>query len=88
VSAWVAVACARCGAVRAANSPRGRINSSCHGIGSTKGQLRAEAERQRRHAPWVAINEAVHTLQAQGTPITIIARQLGISCPTSDAYLR
>jgi transposase len=55
---------------------------------STKGQLRAEAERQCRHAPWVAIYEAVHTLQAQGTPITIIARPLGISRPTSDASLR
>jgi DNA-binding NarL/FixJ family response regulator len=61
---------------------RGRRQSS------TKGQLRAEAERQCRHAPWVAIYEAVHTLQAQGTPITIIARQLGISRPTIYAYLR
>jgi transposase len=39
-------------------------------------------------APWVAIYEAVHTLQAQGTPITTIARQLGISRPTIYAYLR
>ncbi len=46
------------------------------------------AERQPRHAPWVAIYEAVRTLQAQGTPMTTIARQLGISRPTIYAYLR
>ena len=30
----------------------------------------------------------MHTLQAQGTPIATIARQLGISRPTVYAYLR
>lgn len=55
---------------------------------STKGQLRAEADRQGRHAPWVAIYEALHTLYVQGTPVTTIARQLGISRPTVYAYLR
>jgi transposase len=60
---------------------RGRCQSS------TKGQLRAEAERQRRHAPWVAIYEALHTLHAQGIPVATIARQLGISRPTVYAYL-
>jgi transposase len=49
---------------------------------------REEAERQRRHAPWVAIYEALHTLYAQGTPVAIIARQLGVSRPTVYAYLR
>jgi transposase len=41
-----------------------------------------------RHARWVAIYEAVRTLRAQGTPIAIMARQLGISRPTVYAYLR
>jgi transposase len=41
-----------------------------------------------RHARWVAIYEAVHTLRARGTPIAILARQLGISRPTVYAYLR
>ena len=45
-------------------------------------------ERPPRHARWVAIYEAVHTLRAQGTPIAIMARQLGISRPTVYAYLR
>jgi hypothetical protein len=61
---------------------RGRRQSS------TKGQLRAEAARQHRHAPWVAIYETLHMLHAQGTPIATIARQLGISRPTVYAYLR
>ena len=46
------------------------------------------AERPPRHARWVAIYEAVHTLRAQGTPIATMARQLGISRPTVYAYLR
>jgi hypothetical protein len=45
-------------------------------------------ERPPRHARWVAIYEAVHTLRARGTPIAIMARQLGISRPTVYAYLR
>jgi transposase len=41
-----------------------------------------------RHARWVAIDDAVHALRAQGTPVTVIARRLGISRPTVYAYLR
>jgi transposase len=41
-----------------------------------------------RHARWVAIYDAVHTLRAHGTPVTVIARRLGISRPTVYAYLR
>jgi len=47
-----------------------------------------EAAQQRRHAPWVAIYEAIHALSAQGAGITTIARQLGISRPTVYTYLR
>jgi transposase len=46
------------------------------------------AERPPRHAHWVAVYEAVRTLQAQGIPIAIIARRLRISRPTVYAYLR
>ena len=46
------------------------------------------AERPPRHARWVAIYEAIRTLQAQATPIATMARQLGISRPTVYAYLR
>jgi transposase len=49
---------------------------------------REEAPRPPRHARWVAIHEAVRTLRAQGTSITTIAHQLGISRPTVYAYLR
>jgi transposase len=55
---------------------------------STKGQLWAEAARERRNAPRVAAYQAVHTLHAQGTPTAAIARALGISRPTVYAYLR
>ena len=55
---------------------------------STEEPLQAEAARQHRHAPWVAIYETLHMLHAQGTPIATIARQLGISRPTVYAYLR
>jgi hypothetical protein len=51
-------------------------------------QRQREAEQQRRHAPWVACYETIHALYAQGTGITTIARQLGISRPTVYAYLR
>jgi transposase len=51
-------------------------------------QQQQETEQQRRHAPWVTIYEAIHALSAQGTGITTIARQLGISRPTVYAYLR
>ena len=55
---------------------------------SPKPAPREEAAQPPRHARWVAIYEAVHALQAQGTPIATIARQLGISRPTVYAYLR
>jgi transposase len=51
-------------------------------------QQRREAEQQQRHAAWVTTYEAIHTLHAQGTPVTTIAEQLGISRPTVYAYLR
>jgi transposase len=53
-----------------------------------KSAPREEAARPPRHARWVAIYDAVHALRAQGTPIAIMARQLGISRPTVYAYLR
>jgi hypothetical protein len=55
---------------------------------STRGQLRAGAERQRRHAPCVAAYCAVRTLYAQGMPVTAIARAIGISRPTVYVDLR
>jgi transposase len=51
-------------------------------------QQRQEAAQQQRHAGWVTTYEAIHTLHAQGTPVTTIAQQLGISRPTVYAYLR
>jgi transposase len=51
-------------------------------------QQQREAEQRRRHAPWVTCYEAIHAWHAQGTGITTIARQLGISRPTVYAYLR
>jgi transposase len=50
--------------------------------------VRQQGERPPQHARWIAIYEAVRTLRAQGTPIAIMARQLGISRPTVYAYLR
>ena len=55
---------------------------------SPKPTPREEAAPPPRHARWVAIYAAVHALWAQGTPVTIIARRLGISRPTVYAYLR
>jgi transposase len=49
---------------------------------------REDPARPPRHARWVAIYEAVHTLRAQGTPLATIARRLGVSRPTVSAYLR
>jgi transposase len=51
-------------------------------------QPREEPVRPPRHARWVAIYEAVHTLRAQGMALATIARQLGMSRPTVYAYLR
>lgn len=41
-----------------------------------------------RHLAWVTTYEAIHALHGQGTPVTTIARHLGISRPTVYAYLR
>jgi transposase len=49
---------------------------------------REEASPASRQAPWGAIYKAMHALQAQGTPVAVIARRLGISRPTVYAYLR
>jgi transposase len=46
------------------------------------------AEQQQRHAPSATIDERIHTLHVQGTPIAAIAQQLGVSRPTVYAYLR
>ena len=51
-------------------------------------QQRQEAAQQQRHAAWVTTYTAIHTLHAQGLPVTTIATQLGISRPTVYAYLR
>src|SRR5262249_31072275 len=42
-------------------------------------ELREDTARPPRHARWVAIYEAVHTLRSQEMPLATIARQLGIS---------
>jgi transposase len=55
---------------------------------SPKPAPREEAAPPPRHARWVAIDDAVHALRAQGTPIATMAWQLGISRPTVYAYLR
>src|SRR5215475_9206491 len=54
---------------------------------SPKPAPREEAAPPPRHARWVGIYEAVHTLRTQGTPVTVIARRLDISRPTVYAYL-
>jgi transposase len=51
-------------------------------------QPREGAVQPPRHAPWVAIYDAVHTLHAQGSSVATIARRLGISRPTVYAYLQ
>jgi transposase len=70
------------GSVAAPSMYRGRHRCS------QVGQRRQEAAQQQRHASWVATYEAIHTLRAQGTSVTAIAAQLGISRPTVRAYLR
>src|SRR5215471_13548759 len=70
------------GSVAAPSMYRGRHRCS------QVGQRRQEAAQQQRHAAWVATYEAIHTLRAQGTSVTAIAAQLGISRPTVRAYLR
>jgi transposase len=70
------------GSVAAPPMYRGRHQSS------QAGQQRQAAAQQQRHAAWIATYEAIHALRAQGTPVTTIAAQLGISRPTVYAYLR
>jgi transposase len=55
---------------------------------SQAGQHRQEVAQQQRHAAWVTTYEALHTLYAQGTSVTPMAAQLGLSRPTVYAYLR
>ena len=54
----------------------------------TPAPRREEALQPPRHAPWVALYEAMHTLHRQRIPAPTIARQPGISPPTVYAYLR
>jgi transposase len=51
-------------------------------------QQQQEAAQQQRHAAWVATCETVQRLHAQGTPVTAIAQQLGLSRPTVYRLLR
>ena len=44
--------------------------------------------RPPRHTRWVTVYATLHRLHAQGTPITTMARQLGISRPPVSADLR
>jgi transposase len=67
--------------------PATRVYAGKRQCSQTRQQPRDE-EQQRRHAPWVTTYEAIHALSAQGTGITAMARQLGISRPTVYAYLR
>jgi transposase len=71
----------------AASAPVTPMYSGKRQCSHTRQQQQAAAQH-RRHAPWVTIYEAIHVLSAQGTSITTIARQLGISRPTVYAYLR
>ena len=51
-------------------------------------QQQQEATQQQRHAAWVATYKTVQRLHAQGTPVTAIAQQLGLSRPTVYRLLR
>jgi transposase len=55
---------------------------------SQAGQQRQEAAHQQRHAAWVATYETAQALHAQGTSVTMIAQQLGLSRPTVYRLLR
>jgi transposase len=58
-----------------------------HRCAPVQHQRRAAAQQQR-HAAWVTTYEAIHTWHAQGTPVTTLAQQLGISRPTVSASRR
>jgi transposase len=47
-----------------------------------------EAAQQQRHASWVATYETAQALHAQGTSVTLIARQFGLRRPTVYRLLR
>lgn len=51
-------------------------------------QQQHEAAQQQRHAAWVATYETAQALHAQGTSVTMIAQQLGLSRPTVYRLLR
>lgn len=51
-------------------------------------QEQQKAAQQQRHAAWVATYETAQALRAQGTPVTAIAQQLGLSRPTVYRLLR
>ena len=51
-------------------------------------QQQREAAQQQHHAAWVATYETAQALHAQGTSVTMIARQLGLSRPTVYRLLR
>jgi Transposase len=65
-------------------SPMSRGKRQC----SQARQQRLTAEQPQRHAPWVTIDERIHTLHVPGPPMAAIAPQLGVSRPTVYAYLR
>ena len=64
--------------------PRYRGRHQC----SQAGQQRQEAAQPQRHAAWVATYETAQALHAQGTSVTMIAQQLGLSRPTVYRLLR
>ena len=51
-------------------------------------QQQHEAAQQQRHAAWVATYETAQALHAQGTSVTMLAQQLGLSRPTVYRLLR
>jgi transposase len=51
-------------------------------------QQEREAAQQQRHAAWVATYDTAQALHAQGTPVTAMAQQLGLSRPTVSRLLR
>lgn len=51
-------------------------------------QQQHEAAHQQRHAAWVATYETAQALHAQGTSVTMIAHQLGLSRPPVYRLLR
>jgi hypothetical protein len=50
--------------------------------GSQAWPQRQEAAQPQRHAAWVTPYAAIHTLHAQGLPVTTMATPRGLSRPT------